>query len=231
MILEEPSWDSLPSPMDLVSSDVTPTDDELQNLVPSLLNSVLAAVWTNRTDWCFGISMGIFYDPNELPAVPDAFLSVGTQRVIDDYEYEDLRLCYVSWIEQVAPIMVLEIVPYGTSGEEYIGKRKLYEKLDILYYVIYNPRRRRKTTFEVFRLINGTYILQPGSPVWLEEVGLGIGCERGTYLGITRDWLYWYDRQGIRYPTPEERVALAEQRAQRLADELRRLGIDPETIT
>ncbi|MUH01257.1 hypothetical protein F7734_56915 [Scytonema sp. UIC 10036] len=230
MILEEPSWDSLPSPMDLVSSDDTPVNDELQNLVPSLLNSVLAGVWANRTDWCFGISMGIFYNPNEPPAVPNAFLSLGTQRVIDDDEYEDLRLCYVSWIEKVAPIMVLEIVPYNTCGEEYIGKRKLYEKLGILYYVIYNPRRRRKTTFEVFRLIDGTYILQPGSPVWLEEVGLGIGCERGTYLGITRDWLYWYDRQGIRYPTPEERVAAAEQRAQRLAEELRRLGVDPDNL-
>jgi hypothetical protein len=57
----------------------------------------------------------------------------------------------------------------------------------------------------------------PENPVWLSEIGLKIGYERGTYLGITREWLYWYDESGRRLLAPEERVQQAEQRAQILA--------------
>jgi aminoglycoside phosphotransferase len=73
-------------------------------------------------------------------------------------------------------------------------------------------------------------ILQPENPVWLAEIGLAIGYERGTYQAITRDWLYWYDEQGVRYLSPEERAISAEQRAERLAEELRKLGINPDTL-
>ncbi len=54
---------------------------------------------------------------------------------------------------------------------------------------------------------------------------------------LTREWLYWYDEQGQRFPIPEERIKLAEQRAsvaeQRariLEEKLRALGVDPETL-
>ncbi len=57
--------------------------------------------------------------------------------------------------------------------------------------------------------------MQLGNPVWLPEVGLGIGCDRGNYSGVTREWLYWYDQSGKRYATPQERI-------QRLAEKLRR---------
>ena len=69
------------------------------------------------------------------------------------------------------------------------------------------------------------------------EIGLGIGCERGNYSGVTREWMYWYDEQGQRYLTPAEqikqetqRAQLAEQRAQQLAERLRALGIDPDNL-
>jgi hypothetical protein len=76
---------------------------------------------------------------------------------------------------------------------------------------------------EVHKLVNGKYELQAGNPVWLPEVGLGIGCDRGNYSGVTREWLYWYDESGRRYPTPQERI-------QRLAEKLRSLGIDPDNL-
>ena len=56
-----------------------------------------------------------------------------------------------------------------------------------MYYVIYNPHRRRKSRLKVHKLIDGVYYLQDGNPVWLPEVGLGIGIERGTYQGVTRE--------------------------------------------
>jgi Uma2 family endonuclease len=222
----------LPSAEDLPDSDDTPVDNELQDLIPSLLKAILAWVWASRMDWFFGVDMGIYYDPEQPAIVPDGFLSLGVERVFD----ENLRLSYVLWEENVVPIMAIEVVSQKRRGE-YTTKKKLYAELEIPYYVVYNPQRRKKPPLEVYHLKNGEYILQPGNPVWLEEVGLAIGHERGTYQGITRDWLYWYDKEGLRYPTPEERAinaegraTAAEGRAQRLAQELRRLGVDPDSL-
>jgi hypothetical protein len=78
--------------------------------------------------------------------------------------------------------------------------------------------------------VSGKYELQAGNPVWLPEISLGIGCDRGNYSDVTREWLYWYDESGKRYPTPQERIQQTEQRVQRLADKLRSLGIDPDNF-
>ncbi|NDJ23875.1 hypothetical protein GS682_19955 [Nostoc sp. B(2019)] len=223
----------LPLAEDLPDSDDEPVDNELQDLIPSLLKAILAWIWASRMDWFFGVDMGIYYDPEQPPIVPYGFLSLGVERVFD----ENLRLSYVLWEEKVMPIMALEVFSHRRRSE-YTSKKKLYAEMEILYCVIYNPQRRKKPPLEVYRLDNGEYVLQPGNPVWLNEVGLAIGYERGTYQGITRDWLYWYDAQGVRYLTPEERASVAEQRAtnaeqraQRLAEELRRLGIDPDALS
>lgn len=216
----------LPSAEDLPDSDDTPVDNELQDLIPGLLKAILAIIWANRQDWYFGVDMGVYYDPEKPAIVPDGFLSLGVERFID----EDLRLSYVLWEENVVPIMVLEVVSHKRRGE-YSTKKQMYAELEVLYYVVYNPRRRKKPPLEVYRLVDGEYVLLSGNPVLLPELNLGIGRERGTYQGITREWLYWYDQQGQRLLTPEERILQAEKRAQRLAEQLRLLGIDPESIT
>ncbi len=191
----------LPSAEDLPDSDDTPVDNELQDLIPGLLKAILALIWSERMDWFFGVDMGIYYDPDEPAIVPDGFLSIGVPRIVD----EDLRLSYVLWEEKRVPILVLEVVSYKRRGE-YSKKKRLYAEMEVLYYVIYNPLRRRKPPLEVYRLENGKYVLQRGKSVWLPELGLAIGRERGTYLGITREWLYWYDAHRKRYLTPEERI-------------------------
>jgi len=222
----------LPSAEELPDSDETPVDNELQELIPGLLKSILLIIWAERMDWFFGIDMGVYYDPKESPIVPDAFLSLGVERFYD----EELRPSYVLWDENVVPIFALEIVS-PTYRQEYSDKLAIYEKIGVLYYVIYSSRRRRKPRLEVYKLVNGKYVLSSQYPVWMPEINLGIGCERGNYSGVTREWLYWYDAEGKRYLTPEERVkqevqrAEAEaQRAQKLAQKLRELGIDPEDI-
>ncbi|MEA5507124.1 Uma2 family endonuclease [Halotia wernerae UHCC 0503] len=231
-MLQYDPLDCLPSAEDLPDSDDTPVDNELQDLIPGLLKAILAFVWADRMDWFFGVDMGIYYDPNQPAIVPDGFLSLGVERIID----ENLRLSYLLWEEQRVPIMVLEVVSHKRRGE-YTTKKEFYTRLEVLYYVIYNPQRRRKPALEVYRLVNGNYQLQRGNPVWLPEIGLGIGCERGTYLGVTREWLYWYTEQDQRLLTPEERMQQsqqqaqqAQQRAQMLAERLRSLGIDPDSL-
>ncbi|NJL83712.1 MAG: hypothetical protein HC890_13600 [Chloroflexaceae bacterium] len=233
-----PGW-CLPSSEDLPDSDDRPVDNELQDLVPSLLKMSLALIWSERLDWFFGVDMGIYYHPDAPAVVPDGFLAMGVPRIIDS----DLRLSYVLWEEEQVPFLTLEVVSHKRRGE-YGWKKQLYGEMEVLYYAIYNPQRKRRPRLEVYRLQDGQYQPQRGEPFWLPEIGLGIGRNIGSHQGINREWLYWFDEQGNRYLIPEELAQqaqrerreaqeqrrLAEERSQRLAARLRELGIDPDTV-
>ncbi len=88
----------------------------------------------------------------------------------------------------------------------------------------YNPR------LEVYQLSNGQYELLSGEPIWLAEINLGIGREISVYQGVEREWLYWYDQQGKRYLTPQEEAKKAQEKAKRLEERLRSLGLDPNEL-
>ena len=231
LLFERTSPSNLPTSESLPYTDETPVDSELQDIIPHLLKSILALIWENRDDWFFGIDMAWYYDPNKAAIVPDGFLSLGVPRI----KGENLRLSYVSWEENgVIPLLAIEVVS-KTPGGEYKCKKTEYARLGVLYYVIYAPRRRRQPLLSIYRLHQGKYQLMTSNPVWMPEIGLGIGTEEGIYEGIRREWLYWYDRAGNRYPTEAEARSQAEQRenqqrqrAEQLAARLRALGIDPD---
>jgi Uma2 family endonuclease len=228
--------DCLPSSEELPDSDDTPVDNELQNLVPNLLGAILAMIWSDRTDWFFGVDMGVYFAPSEPPLVPDGFLSIGVDRFVDI----NGRLSYVFWEEDgIPPILALEVVS-KTYGGEYERKKIDYAKLGILYYLIYAPGRRNRRgrkPLEIHRLEGEKYVLLPDEQVWMPEIGLGIGREEGVYQGWQREWLFWYDQAGNRIASPEELAQQAQQqaqqsrqRAERLAEKLRELGVDPSEI-
>jgi aminoglycoside phosphotransferase len=153
----------------------------------------------------------------------------------------------------VVPQWVLEIVS-KKSGGEYGEKFEIYAKMGVLYYAIYNleyGRRDKHEVFELYRLENGRYMRQVGEPVWMPELGLGIGRVVGWHEGIEREWLYWYDEQGNQYPAPrdamvqeralrqaierqwraEQQARLeAEQQLQQLLAQLRQRGIDLDSL-
>jgi Uma2 family endonuclease len=54
----------LPTADELPCSDDTPVDNELQEIIPSLLKSILQILWKDRMDWFFGIDMAIYTDPD-----------------------------------------------------------------------------------------------------------------------------------------------------------------------
>jgi Uma2 family endonuclease len=165
--------------------------------------------------------MGIYYTPSKPAIVPDGFLSLGVERFVG----ENGRSSYVLWEEEeIPPILALEVVSQTYNGE-YEQKKIDYAELGILYYVIYAPTRlrRKRQHLEVYRLVEGKYILQPGDKIWMPEIGLGIGREMGTYQGRIREWLFWYDQDGKRYQTPEEQL-------QNLLAKLQQQGIDPNTL-
>jgi hypothetical protein len=85
-------------------------DNENQNFIPNLLLFLLKFIWENRSDWFFGVDMGIYHTTGVsplVPVVPDGFLSLGVER----HKKERLRKSYVVWEEnEVIPIFALEIV-------------------------------------------------------------------------------------------------------------------------
>jgi Uma2 family endonuclease len=96
----------LPTSAELPCSDDTPVDNENQNFIPNLLLFLLKFIWENRSDWFFGVDMGIYHTTGVsplVPVVPDGFLSLGVER----HKKERLRKSYVVWEEnEVIPILL-----------------------------------------------------------------------------------------------------------------------------
>src|SRR5262249_19666298 len=102
------------------------------------------------------------------------------------------------------------------------GKYWIYEQaIRTPFYGIYevNPGR-----IEVHHLVGGRF--QPLSAnarghYEIAPLGVELGIWQGTYQDVNLPWLRWWDAQGSLLPT-------AEERAERLAAQLRALGIEPE---
>jgi len=246
VMVSQPLKATLPSTEELPCSDDTPVDNEDQNLLPNLLLFALTLLWAERLDWFFGVDMAVYHTTGvspKVPVVPDAFLSLGVERK----KRGKSRRSYATWEENdTVPIWVLEMVSHRPNGE-YEEKLDLYARLGVRYYLIYNPefwQRDRHQPFEVYRLEGQTYRLQIGEPYWMSEVGLGIGRGRQVMGGIEQEVLLWYDPQGQAYPLPDQliremqtqlmaerqRAEEAEEKANRLAQRLQELGVDPEEV-
>jgi Uma2 family endonuclease len=208
--------DGLPSAEELPDSDGKPVDSELQELIPGLLKAILLDLWDDRPNWLFGIDMGFYYHPDQPAIAPDGLLSLGVEDIEDEY----LRSSYVLWDEKVIPLFALEIVS-KTPGKEQTKKFEIYRSIGILYYLVYAPLRKRKPKFQLYKLIDGEYVLQSEGqqPYWMPEIGLAIGAEQQTYYRSQREWLYWYDQNNLRYPTPTERAKAESQLAQAASEQ------------
>ncbi len=235
----------LPTAEELPDSDDTPVDNELQNLLPNLLLAILSVIWGDRQDWFFGVDMGIYYLPTfpRKSIVPDGFLSLGVER----RSRPSGRPSYVMWEEHwISPILVVEVVSQ-TYGGEYDTKLEKYLDLGVLYYVIYNPdhaKRDQHAPFEVYKQVNDEFVLQSQERFWIPELQLGIGVAPGIYKGWERDWLFWFNQAGDRYPSPDEQVAQAEQQVEQvkqraiqaeqalqdLRTRMQQRGIDPDSL-
>ena len=236
--------ETLPTMYDLPSEDPEEPGlpDEFHLLQPELLRLTFRPPNYASNRVFTASDMNLYYDVHNTQWYkrPDWFAVLGISRL---YEEQDLRLSYVTWQEGVNPFVVVELLSPGTEKEDlgqnppYIlpnrgerggsppNKWTVYEQiLRIPYYFVFN---RYNNEFHAFGLVMNRY--QPLSTdkqgVWLEEAELGLGLWEGEYQGINRLWLRWYDHNQNWIPTPAEQEA---QRAERLAEQLRALGIDPE---
>ena len=248
-----PAKECLPTMYDLKSEDPEEPGlpDEFHDLQPQLLRDTFHPP-TYPVDRVFVASdMNLYYDVHHplWYKRPDWFAVVGNSRL---YEEKDLRLSYVIWQEGVDPFVVVELLSPGTEKED-LGqtlrtidqpptKWQVYEQvLRVPYYIVFD---RYTDTLRAFTIQASNYTelnLEEEPRIWMPNLELGLGLWHGTYQGIERLWLRWYDVNGNWIPTPEEQQAIraerehqrAEQeyqRAERLAARLRDLGIDPSQL-
>ncbi len=190
--------------------------------------------------------LNLYYDPRhpQWYKRPDWFLAVGVPRM---NRQQQLRFSYVIWQEQIPPFLVLEMLSPNTQDEDLgqrlreahrqPGKWVVYEQIvRVPFYGVYE---RYENDFRMFQLQGIRYqeLALPDNQIWFDPLQLGLGIWAGSYEGVEGEWLRWYGPGGEWIPTPMERADRAEsaldqerQRAQRLAESLRALGIDPESI-
>ena len=227
--------------------------DEFHDLQPQLLSATLRLTTVVQEQVFTGSDLNLYYDRDNPSWYkrPDWFAVAGVPRL---YNESDLRLSYVTWDEKVVPFVVVELISPGTAmsdlGElrqEQNGtptKWQVYEQiLKVPNYIVFD---RYKDKLWCFKLIDGKYQEQEirDRRYWLADMRIGLGIWQGEYEGITRPWLRWYDSDGLWIPNKDEKLAeersqrqaaerQAEQersRAERLAERLKKLGIDPDEV-
>ncbi|MEQ8538996.1 MAG: Uma2 family endonuclease [Coleofasciculus sp. D1-CHI-01] len=191
--------------------------------------------------YAIGQDSGIYWrltDPPERGAeAPDWFYVANVPPTLDG----QMRRSYVLWQEIVSPLIALEFVS-GNGSEErdstpYQGKFWVYEQaIRIPFYGIYEVEQAR---VDVYHLLEGSYRLLPANDrghYRIEPLGVELGIWQGRYKNVELPWLRWWDSQGNLLLTGEERAEQERQRAERaegenarLREQLRALGIEPET--
>jgi Uma2 family endonuclease len=187
--------------------------DEFHGLQPQLLAETLRLNDYDETEIFCAFDLNLYYDPNHTSWYkrPDWFLVVGVDRL---YQGQSTRSSYVTWDEQVNPVVVIEFLSPGTEAED-LGpfakkpvttpppgkppsKFTVYEQiLQIPNYFVFNETNQQ---LRYFRLVNGQYveqsIAQQNPLFWMPEIQLGLGLWQGRFRGVPQPWLRWCDANG-----------------------------------
>jgi Uma2 family endonuclease len=237
------------------TEDDTPVDNVYSEKQQRLFTEPLYSSWPgpggNRKFLAMA-NVGLFYAKGKPPVVPDALLSVGVE--IPDDMWKREHRSYFTWEYGKSPDMVIEIVS-NTEGEELGEKLRIYVEARAPHYVVWDPNNQLgKGRLVAFRLRGDNY--EPLHDVWFEGIGLGLTPWHGSFEGKEADWLRWYDAHGEVIPTGTEaksveaqradleeqraekekqradqerqRADQEKQRAERLLEQLRSLGVEPE---
>jgi Uma2 family endonuclease len=226
---------------DFPTEDDTPVDNVYSEKQQRLLTEPLYSSWSgvdNNRKFLAMANVGLFYAQSKPAIVPDALLSVGVE-VPDDMWPREHR-SYFIWKYGKSPDVVIEVVS-NTEGKELDEKPRIYAEAKVPHYVVWDyDDRLRQGRLTAFHLRGEDYERQ--QEFWFEEISLGLTVWHGSFEGKEADWLRWCDKRGAAIPTGAEakdiesartqqekqRAEQEKQRADRLAAQLRALGIEPK---
>ncbi len=153
---------------------------------------------------------------------------------------------YKIWREGAVPSVIFEITSKGTQDKDKVDKKTLYEQIGVAEYWLFDPKGEWiPEKLRGYRLEEETY--QPITDGISQVLSLQLTVEDslvGLYrLDTGEKLLAPYElldalrseirsRQAAedRAQEAEDRAQEAEDRAQRLAQKLREMGVDPESI-
>jgi hypothetical protein len=236
----------------LVTEDDAPVDNVLCEKNQRLLTEALYASWEgppadeDRAQRTFlaCANVGLFPSVKEDPLVPDAFLSLDVE--LPPHFHEKGLRSYFFWEFGKPPEVVVEIVSNREGGE--LGRKKRrYAVMRIAHYVVWDPGGELgPERMHVFELHGDVYVAAraPRFP----RIGLELVEWDGVYERSHATWLRWRRLDGAlvetgaehaaaaesrasaaerRASAAESRAGAAESRAARLAEKLRKLGVEP----
>jgi len=149
---------------------------------------------------------------------------------------EEVVRSYTPQLQGQPPLLVLEFLS-NQGGEEYSiketyppGKFFFNEQiLQVPNYGIFDPETG---ILELYRLNEKRrYILASANAenrFWIPEMGLFLGSWQGCRENQDGFWLRWWDEPGMLLLWGAEQVELERQRAERLREQLRAAGWEPE---
>jgi Uma2 family endonuclease len=205
---------------DLITEDGAPVDSLFAEKQYRLLTEPLYTSWTPPGEdrrFIVATDVGVFYQDRQPPLVPDCFLALGVAPGANLQAKENHS--YFVWLHGKAPDIVIEIVSDKRGGEEDY-KKEAYARMGVLFYVIFDPRNLLEGGVLRAGVLNRRDYA-PLDPPWFPEIGVGLTLWQGAFEGFTDTWLRWCDENGRVIPTGAER-------AERLAAQLRALGVNPE---
>ncbi|MDQ3250426.1 MAG: Uma2 family endonuclease [Chloroflexota bacterium] len=216
------------------TEDDTPVDNLFSERQMRLLTDSLYASWSGPGEERTFVAManvGLFFAPHEDALVPDVLISLDVKLPTDVWLKHNRS--YFIWEYGKPPDVVIEIVSNRKGGE--LGhKVAAYARLGIAYYVVYDPEQQLSNQrLHVYARQRTSYVEMPES--WLDDLRLGLLLWQGEYEGIEGLWLRWCDQNDQILLTGQEavererqRADQEHQRAERLAAQLRALGIEPD---
>ena len=228
----------LPNHTELPESDGTFVKNFQEHPQSILLTDSIRAVLQKLHpdgQYAIGQDCGIYWrltDPPEKGAEsPDWFYVPNVPPLLNGL----VRRSYVLWQEYIAPLIVLEFVS-GDGLEErdntpITGKFWVYEQaIRVPFYGIYEVKT---ASVEVFHLVDGRYqrvVANERGHYPILQLGVELGIWQGLYGNMELPWLRWSDSKGNLLLNGDERVEQERQRANRLAERLLQMGINPDEI-
>ncbi len=209
----------------LVTEDDTPVDNFASEKQQRLLVGTLYSSLQNQL-FLAAANVGVFYTDLEPPIIPDVFLSLDAQ--VPEKWWEKNNRCYMIWRFGKPPDVAIEIVS-NKEGNELGKKLEIYQHMRVSYYVVYDPTQQLGEKVLSIYELRGTRYFET-TETWLEQVGLGLTIWSGKFEARDDSWLRWCDQNGVVLPTGDEKATQAEQRAELLAEKLREMGIDPDSL-
>jgi Uma2 family endonuclease len=238
----------------IVTEDDEPVDNLFSEHQQRLLGDGIHDHWHSPDGQPFVAvsNVGLFYAVQKPPIVPDFMLSLGVE--YPDNYWEKRHRTYFVWEFGKPPELVIEIVS-NLVGNEFDEKLELYARAGVSYYLVYDPAEHYgKDTLRAFVRTGDEFVRLQKS--YFSTLQLGCTLWEGEYAGMKGTWLRWTNPDESLIPTGAEATAEArtdaqkaridaqkartdvqkaranEQkanlRAEKLAAQLRALGLNPE---